>query len=184
MLNSGVLRVSECGRPFWLLVALAVMLLALVSVSVARAATPERLMRNLERELGALQLQLERIEPQDDEIAGRRLVAFNADLADGGPAFRQISMRTILRAALRHAERLVAVYPLTAGSEASAVHDLRRSVYQIGAQIDELGRTDDPALREALRDSIRAMLDVARARLAAVRAALARPRLAARVTED
>ena len=59
MFHWSPLRCSEHQRPFWLLVALAVMLLVSVSVTVAEAASPARLVGNLQRDLGALRAQLE-----------------------------------------------------------------------------------------------------------------------------
>ena len=56
-----------------------------------------------------LRAQLEQVDRWPGE-PGRQLVAFNADLGDGGPAFRRHSMITIVRAATRRLDRLISAY--------------------------------------------------------------------------
>jgi hypothetical protein len=161
MFQSGRLRYSEHQRPFWLLVALAIMLLALVSITVAQAASPTRLVGTLQRDLGAIRAQLEQIEPGYDE-SGRRTVAFNADLGDGGPAFRRLSMATIARAASRHLEALVASYRSAGDAERTRIaQDLGVQMYQLSERIDRLGRLASPATTAALLGEV----DVALSRL-------------------
>jgi hypothetical protein len=102
-------RASEHDRVFLLLVAFAVVLLASISTTMASSALPLPLIDGLQRDLGAIRAQLERADPAPFE-AGQQSVAFNADLGDGGSAFRHRSMATILRSAKRRLENLVTGY--------------------------------------------------------------------------
>jgi hypothetical protein len=102
-------RASEHDRVFLLLVAFAVVLLASISTTMASNALPLPLIDGLQRDLGAIRAQLERADPAPFE-AGQQSVAFNADLGDGGSAFRHRSMATILRSAKRRLENLVTGY--------------------------------------------------------------------------
>ena len=106
MFGFAVLKRSEYQRPFWLTVALSVMLLVSVSITVAQAANPARLGNEIRRDLGALRAQLELIDPSERD-AGRQTVAFNTDLGDGGPVFQRHSMVTIVAGANRRLERLL-----------------------------------------------------------------------------
>ena len=106
MSGFAILKRSEHQRPFWLTVALSVMLLVSVSITMAQAANPARLAHELRRDLGALRAQLELIDPSERD-AGRQTVAFNTDLGDGGPVFQRHSMVTIAAAANRRVERLL-----------------------------------------------------------------------------
>ena len=54
MFGSAILKCSGHERPFWLTVALAVMLLVSVSITVAQAANPLRLASDLKRDLGQI----------------------------------------------------------------------------------------------------------------------------------
>ncbi len=154
-----VLKRSECQRPFWLTVALSVMLLVSVSITVAQAANPARLAHEIRRDLGALRAQLELIDPSARD-AGRQMVAFNTDLGDGGPVFQRHSMVTIVAAANRRLDRLLEGRREQAGdartgaaeSVAAAMHDLQR-------QVDQLARAEDPAEAAAVRERIVALLD-------------------------
>ena len=158
MFQSSPLRVSEHQRPFWLLVALSVMLLVLVSITVAQAASPTRLVDTLQRDLGALRAQLEQIEPWPGE-SGRRTVAFNADLGDGGPTFRRLSMVTIVRAAGRHAEALVATYRAARDAERAGMAEaLRLDIYELAERLERLGRPATPAAAMALLGEVDAVL--------------------------
>jgi len=94
---------------FLLLAALAVVLLTSVSTTMASNASPLPLIDGLQRDLGAIRAQLERADPAPF-AAGQESVAFNADLGDGGSAFRHRSMATILRSAKRRLENLVTGY--------------------------------------------------------------------------
>ena len=150
MFHSSPLRFSEHQRPFWLLVALAIMLLVSVSVTVAEAASPARLAGNLQRDLGALRAQLEQIDPWASE-SGRRTVAFNADLGDGSPAFHRTNMVTIVRAAGRHLEPLITPYRDARDHErARAAETLRLGMHQLTERIGRLGTFANPAATVAL----------------------------------
>jgi hypothetical protein len=159
MFGSAILKRSQHRRPFWLTVALSVMLLVSVSITMAQAANPVRLAHELRRDLGALRAQLELIDPSARD-AGRQTVAFNTDLGDGGQAFQRHSMVTIVTAANRRLERLVEsqreqagdAREGAAGSAAAAMHDLQR-------QVDQLARAESPAEGAAVRERIVAALD-------------------------
>ena len=75
-----LLRASEHERPFLLLAAFAVVLLASISTTMASNASPLPLIDGLQRDLGAIRAQLERADPASFET-GQQSVAFNADLA-------------------------------------------------------------------------------------------------------
>jgi hypothetical protein len=158
MFQSCPLRFSEHQRPFWLLVALSVMLLILVSITVAQAASPTRLLGTLQRDLGALRAQLEQIDPWHSET-GRRTVAFNADLGDGSPTFRLLSMVTIARAAVRHSDSLVATYRAGRDHErAGSAETLRLDVHELAERIERLGRPATPDASAALLGEVDAVL--------------------------
>jgi hypothetical protein len=159
MFGSAILKSSEHQRPFWLTVALSVLLLASVSITIAHAAHPSRLAYDLKRDLGALRAQLELIDPSEGD-AGRQTVAFNTDLGDGGSAFRRHSMVTIVSAANRRLERLLDGYRAQ-GSDAG-VHSgaaLRLAMHDLQNQIDRLARAADPTEAAAVREQIVALLD-------------------------
>jgi hypothetical protein len=159
MSGFAILKRSKHQRPFWLTVALSVMLLVSVSITMAQAANPARLAHELKRDLGALRAQLELIDPSARD-AGRQTVAFNTDLGDGGPVFQRHSMVTIVAAASRRLERLLESQREQAGgarvgaveSAATAMHDLQR-------QVDQLARAEGPAEGAAVRERIVAALD-------------------------
>jgi hypothetical protein len=159
MFGSAILKCSQHRRPFWLTVALSVMLLVSVSITMAQAANPVRLAHELKRDLGALRAQLELIDPSARD-AGRQTVAFNTDLGDGGPAFQRHSMVTIVAAASRRLERLLEsqrelvgdARVAAAAAAATAMHDLQR-------QVDQLARAEGPAEAGAVRERIVASLD-------------------------
>jgi hypothetical protein len=158
MFQSSALRLSEHQRPLWLLVALSVLLLALVSVTVAEAASPMRLIGTLQRDLGALRVQLEQIEPWESE-GGRRTAAFNADLGDGGPTFRLLSMVTVARAASRHSEALVATYRAGRDHERARIADsLRLDMAELAQRIERLSRPATAAANTALLGEVSAVL--------------------------
>jgi hypothetical protein len=102
-------RASEHERPLLLLGAFAVVLLASISTTMASSASALSLVDGLQRDLSAVRVQLERADPAPVDT-GQQSVAFNADLGDGGSAFRHRSMATILRSAKRRLENLVAGY--------------------------------------------------------------------------
>jgi hypothetical protein len=159
MFGSAMLKCSGHQRPFWLTVALAVMLLVSVSITIAHAANPTRLAYDLKRDLGALRVQLELIDPSDRD-ATEQTVAFNADLGDGGPAFRRDSMVTRVAAANRRLERLIESYR-DEGSDgrAQAAATLRLAMYDLRQQVDRLARTSDPTEAMVLRGQVEGALD-------------------------
>jgi type II secretory pathway component PulJ len=137
-------RASEYERPLLLLAAFAVVLLASISTTMASSASALSLIDGLQRDLSAIRVQLERADPTSPED-GQQSVAFNADLGDGGSAFRHRSMATILRSAKRRLENLVAGYR-KAGDEqrteaaASAqleLQELVRRMHYLGNATDE-----------------------------------------------
>ena len=158
MFGSAIVKRSTHRRPFWLTVALSVMLLVSVSITIAHA-HPARLAHDLKRDLGALRAQLELIDPWQRD-AGRQTVAFNTDLGDGGPAFQRHSMVTIVGAANRRLERLLDGYR-EQGNDArvSAAEALRLTMRDLKEQIDQLARAADPAEAAAARERIVALLD-------------------------
>jgi hypothetical protein len=159
MLQSRALRVSEHQRPFWLLVALAILLLVWVSITVAEAASPIRLAGTLQRDLAALRVQLE---PIDESLGAgeRRTVAFNADLGDGSPAFRRQSMVTMARAAGRRLEQLVAASRAARDDERRRVAEsLSLGMVDLTGRVDRLAGATNPATVVALRGEAEAALD-------------------------
>jgi plasmid stabilization system protein ParE len=175
MFGSALLKCSEHQRPFWLTVALSIMLLASVSITIAQAAHPSRLAYDLKRDLGALRAQLELIDPWDQD-AGRQSVASNTDLGDGSPAFQRHSMVTIAGAANRRLERLLDSY-LEQGSDARArtAEALRLALYDLRHQIDQLARAADPAEAVAVRERIGTLLDRSERELTALLGGVAKP---------
>ena len=146
MFRSRPLHLSEHQRPFWLLVALAIMLLVSVSVTIAQAASPLRLAGTLKRDLGALRVQLELIEPWHGE-GERRTVAFNADLGDGGAAFRRLSHGD--HRARRGPPPRVADRRLPRGARRRAAgrlaERLRYGMVDLTREVDRLSRATSPA---------------------------------------
>jgi hypothetical protein len=165
MFGSALLKCSEHQRPFWLTVALSILLLAWVSITIAHAADSTRLAHGLKRDFGALRAQLEQIDPWAAEADGQT-VAFNADLGDGGAAFRRDSMVTIVNAASRRLERLIAGYrERGATDQVRTAETLRLAMYELQREIDQLSRGGEPAAAEAARARIDALLDGAESAL-------------------
>jgi hypothetical protein len=159
MFHSALLRFTESRRGISLLLGFAVVLLVWVSVTVAQAADTTRLLTNLERDLGALRVHLEQLEPWSAEGA-RASVASNADLGDGSPVFRRLSMATIIRAANRRVERLIdSYYQLDQPQLARAAQPLRLTMYQLQHQIDDFGRRPASSGAAEVRDQVEALLD-------------------------
>jgi hypothetical protein len=159
MFGSGILKCSEHQRPFCLTVALAVLLLVSVSITMAHAANPVRVASDLRRDLGALRVQLEAVDPAEGEGA-RQTITFNTDLGDGGPAFRRHSMVTIAATANRRLERLIESYRQGGNdSGARSAATLRLSMYELRQHVDRLARTTQPAAAGAIRADIVAALD-------------------------
>lgn len=161
MFGSRRLNYSEHGRPFWLLVAIAVTLLINVSTTVSQAATTLSLVQGLKRDVGAIRAQLEQGDPLEPD-AGWRTVTFNADLGDGGPAFRRQSLATMLHAARRRGDLLLAGYHQAAQDERLRLaqrlrvqlQDLQRQLDQSGATPDQRGTPDGRGRVEALLDEL------------------------------
>jgi type II secretory pathway component PulJ len=173
-------RASEYERPLLLLAAFAVVLLASISTTIASSASALSLIDGLQRDLSAIRVQLERADPTPPED-GQQSVAFNADLGDGGSAFRHRSMATILRSAKRRLENLVAAYR-KAGDEqrtevaASAqleLQELVRRMHYLGNPTDENGamwalkRLEAEALIDRLEQRLLILLPGAVAKRAA-----------------
>lgn len=159
MFQSRALHLSEHQRPFWLLVALAILLLVWVSSTIAQAASPIRLTGTLQRDLAALRVQLERIDPWSGVGEGR-MVAFNADLGDGGPAFRRQSMVTMTRAAGRRLDQLIAAYREARDDERRRVAEmLSLGMIDLTGRVDRLAGATSPASVVALRGEAEAALD-------------------------
>jgi hypothetical protein len=166
MFQSRALHLSEHQRPFWLLVALAIMLLVCVSITVAEAASPIRLAGTLQRDLAALRVQLEQIDPWT-RAGERRTVAFNADLGDGGAAFRRQSMVTMTRAAGRRLDQLIAAYGEARDDERRRVAEsLSLGMLDLTGRVDRLAGATSPATVVALRGEAEAALDRLERRLA------------------
>jgi hypothetical protein len=148
MFRAGRLSFSEVGRPFWSLVALAVLLLSWVSIGLAQS--PSRLLVDgLRRDLAALHLQLEPTGRASNE-PGRPTAAFNTDIGDGGPVFRHASLVTIGRAAGRRLDRLTTALE-EAGDRARAVRaaGLRLEMVDLQRRIETLGAAIDPVTARA-----------------------------------
>jgi hypothetical protein len=159
MFGSAILQRSAHRRPFWLTVALSVMLLVSVSITMAQAANPARLAHELRRDFGALRAQLELIDPAERD-AGRQTVAFNTDLGDGGPAFQRHSLVTIASAANRRVERLLeSEFAQGGNAREPAGKSLRTAMHDLQRQIDQLARAEGPAQAAEGRESIVALLD-------------------------
>lgn len=137
------LRASEHDRPLLLLAAFAVVLLANISMTMATSVSALSLIDGLRRDFGAVRAQLERVDPAPLE-AGQQSVAFNADLGDGGSAFRHRSMATILRSARRHLENLVSGYR-NAGDErrAEVAQNAQIELQELSLRLSYLGSAKD-----------------------------------------
>jgi hypothetical protein len=160
-------RASEHERPLLLLIAFAVVLLAGISTTMASAASALSLIDGLRRDLGAVRAQLERVDAAPFE-ASQASVAFNADLGDGGPAFRHRSLATILRSAKRRLENLVAGYRKVGDERRAAVaqhaqlelHELFGRVHYLGNATDATSimwarkRQEAEALIDRLQDRL------------------------------
>jgi hypothetical protein len=165
MFGSALLKCSEHQRPFWLTVALSVLLLASVSITIAHAADPTRLAHGLKRDFGALRAQLEEIDPSEKD-AGGQSVAFNADLGDGGAAFRRDSMATIVNAASRRLERLIESHRQNGdAARARTAETLRLALYELQRQIDQLAGAAEPVEAAVVLARIEKLLDRAEGEL-------------------
>ena len=156
---------------FLLIAAFAVVLLVTISTTMASHAAPLPLIDGLQRDLGAIRAQLERTDPAPFETA-RQSVASNADLGDGGSAFRHRSMVTILRSAKRRLENLVTGYrnagdvgrAEVAESAQLELQELFGRVHYLGNASDETSimwarkRLEAEALIDRLQDRLVALL--------------------------
>jgi hypothetical protein len=136
-------RASEHERPLLLIAAFALVLLTTVSTTMASNASPLHLIDGVRRDLGAVRAQLERADPAPFET-GKHSVAFNADLGDGGSAFRHRSMATILRSAKRRLESLATGYR-NAGDAARAevAETAQLELQELSGRVDYLGNATD-----------------------------------------
>lgn len=137
------LRHADHSRSFWLLAALAVVLLVSVSTTMANTASALALVDGLRRDLSAVRAQLERAVP-DPLDTGQQTVAFNADLGDGGTAFRHRSMATILRSANRRLENLVAGYRRAGDTQRGAIAQMAQlELQELDRRLRYLGNAKD-----------------------------------------
>jgi hypothetical protein len=141
MFGSRPLRCSEYERPLVLLIALAVMLLAGLG---AQAGAPRGPLVSLERDLGALRVQLEQVEallPDD-----HRAVALGTDIGDGSPVFQRQTLTTILRSAHRRIDRLGAdPRQIQAESHMAQLDRLRLGLLELQVRFDRLTGASDAA---------------------------------------
>jgi hypothetical protein len=150
------LTLSRPQRLWWSAAALALTLM--VPITTAATASPARPIDNLRRDLGALQAQIEQIVPglrEDDPHA----VGFNADLGDGSPAFRRLSLVTMVHAAARNLDELIAAYR-AAGDQRRAgdAQTLRVSMYELSERIERLAAPAGPKTITVLGDQSRTQL--------------------------
>jgi hypothetical protein len=176
------LRHAHHGRPFWLLAALAVALLVSVSTTLANTVSALVLLEGLQRDLGAVSAQLERAD-HDALEAGQQSVTFNADLGDGGTAFRHRSMATILRSANRRLERLAAGYRRAGDAQRAAtaqraqleLQELVQRLHYLGNMKDMSSivwaqkRQEAEALLDELQDMVAMLMPMAHEERAADR---------------
>jgi hypothetical protein len=136
-------RASEYERPLLLLAAFAVVLLASISTTMASSASALSLIDGVQRDLSAVRAQLERADPATS-ADGQQSVASNADLGDGGSAFRHRSMATILRSAKRRLENLIAGYR-KAGDEhrAKVAENAQLELQELLGRVHYLGNATD-----------------------------------------
>ena len=154
-------------RPFWLLVALAVMLLVTVSTTAragpvrpaAAGAGVAELLGGIERDLAALRIQLELIGAGDGDLGGDALlfepVALNPGLGDGGRVFRVRSLETMARSLERRIDRLIEAQHRAGngrGLDIARLMSLDARSVQWG--IEELRFAREPHLVRAARERI------------------------------
>lgn len=148
------------GRPFWLLVALAVTLLTLISTTRAEGEA-SLLLTTLSRDIGALRAHLE-ASPEPASTSPIRSAAFNADLGDGGPAFRQVAALRVARGARGRARQLIGVY--RAGGDERRVaqaEQLWLALHRLEHRLTALARAGDAAV--GTREDHHALADLDRA---------------------
>ncbi|MGH6918420.1 MAG: hypothetical protein ACREJ0_12050 [Geminicoccaceae bacterium] len=133
----------------------------------------------LRRDLGAVRAQLERADPAPLD-AGQQSVAFNADLGDGGAAFRHRSMATILRSAKRRLENLATGYRNAGDAYRAEVAEIAQlELQELFGRVHYLGNATDAnsimwarkrleaeALIDGLQDRLVILLPRPRAKLA------------------
>jgi hypothetical protein len=155
MFGSRPLRRSECERVLVLLGALALSLLVVLG---AQASTPRVLLENLQRDLGALRVQLEQVEallPEDPHV-----VSLATDIGDGSPAFQHQTLSTLLRSAYRRLDRLSVGSPQAAGEgHATPVERLRLGLVEMQVRYDRLFGASDAAQAAKARAAAVALLD-------------------------
>lgn len=153
------LRFADHKRPFWLMVALAVVLLITVSTGIARVGATQQLVLGLARDLGALRAQLEAIAAAPPAPASEGL-AFNADIASGDAGFRTRALGTILRSAKRRAGRLArAVEDADAPDQAELTALINVRLHDLERTLDRLRSPDGAATPSAVRADAVPILD-------------------------
>lgn len=170
------LRFSDHQRPFWLLVALAVMLLITVSTGIARGGPTEQLLIGLARDLGALRAQLEAARVEPAAPASERL-AFNADIASGDAGFHTRAVSTVLRSAKRRAGRLArAMEQADAPDQTELAALINVRLHDLERTLDRLGAPETGATGKAIRADAVPILDRLEELISALRAERARDR--------
>jgi len=153
------LRFSDRKRPFWLLVALAVMVLINVSTTAAPERSAGSLISLLGRDLGALRIHLDEL-VTEAATPPPPVATFNADIADGSPAFRARIMGTLMRSAKRRADGLIRAYA-QAGRD-RAVRDaqmLKIRLHELEQHLDRLIAADHQARLHNAHMQARTTLD-------------------------
>jgi hypothetical protein len=141
MFGSRPLRRSEGERVLVLLGALAVTLLVALG---AHAGTPRGPLESLERDLGALRVQLEQVEAL--LLEDHRAVALGTDIGDGSPAFQRQALTTILRSAHRRLDRLGAdPRQIQAEGQIAQLDRLRLGLLELQVRFGRLTGASDAA---------------------------------------
>lgn len=154
-----LLRFSGHERPFWLLVALAVGLLINVSTTASPDRSAASLLGLLGRDLGALRVHVEELVAEAASPAPP-MIAFNADVGDGSPAFRARVMATLMRSAHRRTDRLIRAYAQHARDD--AVRDaqmLKIRLHELEQRIDRLVTAGHQAPLHNAHMQVRTSLD-------------------------
>lgn len=155
MFGSRPLRCSEYERPLVLLIALAVMLLAGLGTQAGALRGP---LESLQRDLGALRVQLERVEAL--LLEDHHAVAVGTDIGDGSPAFRRQTLTTILRTAHRRLDRLsVAPRQVRAEGRMAQLDRLRLGLLELQVRFDGLTGASDAAQAAKARAAAVALLE-------------------------
>jgi len=153
------LRFPDCKRPFWLLVALAVAVLLNVSTNAAPERSVASLLTLLGRDLGALRVHVEELMTESASPAPP-MVAFNADVGDGSPAFRARTMTTLMRSAHRRVTRLIRVYAKDGDDDGARIAQmLKIRLHELEHRIDRLVAAEHRAPLHNAHMQVRTALD-------------------------